>query len=313
MKFRKLGPGMMGAEVFAPRAALPQIVSEALRVCLQYDLEPMIEIHFLSGGDGLLLCYYITDQTRQLKYTIDSFRGLLISSALIELGARPYSSGVWNHVFSENSDKEELRGLEKAKREMDPQGIMNMGKYPRLGGRLAGLPAALFSPEVLGNGLRLLNLLGPISSKVIKLISSGRAFDRADDDPLLRAADECAMCGACVGVCPAYLVTKDERVTGRGKLLTARTMSVGEGISTEHAHRTFLCMRCKACEQVCQSKLQLIPVYEELERRLARLYGKDNEEIAKFVKQVESSPAYDALVERGLVLGAPGRDLREGG
>jgi len=118
-------------------------------------------------------------------------------------------------------------------------------------------------------------------------------------------ANQCAMCGACVSVCPAYAMTNDERVTARGKLLTAKALAEGKDITREHAHRTFLCMRCKACEQVCQSKLDLIPAYEELEARLEKKHGKDAAEIERFIRTAEMSPRYEDMVARGLVLGAP--------
>ncbi len=219
MKFRKLGPGLMGSEVMVPQEHLPKVVAKAETVGRQHDLSPLMEVHFLPGGDGLLLTYYITDQARMMRYTMDSFRGLLISSALMEAGAKPYSLGVWNNMFSDQADEGDLA---EAKAELDPAGIMNQGKYPRLKGRFGGLPAAMFTPGVMGSALRLVNRAGAVSAPAIKLISGAKAFDRAGDDMLLKTADECAMCGACVGVCPAYLLTKDERVTARGKLLAAR-------------------------------------------------------------------------------------------
>ena len=79
-----------------------------------------------------------------------------------------------------------------------------------------------------------------------------------------------------------------------------------------HAHRIFLCMRCKACEQVCQSKLHLIDAYDEMEKRLEKKHGKDEEEIKRFIALAEQSPAYDALVERGLVLGASAKAVQGG-
>jgi FAD/FMN-containing dehydrogenase/ferredoxin len=312
MKFRKLGPGLMGSEVLAPKDKVSKIVAKALEVCDQHGLEPMMEIHFLGNGDGMLLCYYITDQTKQLKYTMDSFRGLLISKALYDEGATPYSFGVWNHLFVDYGDAEEKRALTEAKHEMDPSNIMNRGKFPRLGGRMGGLPAVLFSPGVLGSVLRMVNSLAPLAAPAIKVVASGELMERQGKDLLLDTADECAMCGACVGVCPAYMLTKDERVTARGKLLTARKMDSYGAVTKEHAHATFLCMRCKACEQVCQSKLHLIPVYEEMERRLAEEHGKDDEMVKRFVALAENSAAYDALVDRGLVLGAASKNV-EGG
>jgi Na+-translocating ferredoxin:NAD+ oxidoreductase RnfC subunit len=71
-------------------------------------------------------------------------------------------------------------------------------------------------------------------------------------------------------------------------------------------------MRCKACEQVCQSKLSLVPIYEEIEKRLAEKHGRDDEQIRRFIETAEHSAYYDALVDRGLVLGAAGKDV-EGG
>ena len=312
MKFRKLGPGLMGSEVLAPKDKVSKIVARALEVCDQHGLEPMMEIHFLGNGDGMLLCYYITDQTKQLKYTMDSFRGLLISKALYDEGATPYSFGVWNHLFVDYGDVEEKKALTEAKHQMDPSNIMNRGKFPRLGGRMGGLPAVLFSPGVLGSVLKMVNSLAPVAAPAIKAIASGELMERQGKDLLLDTADECAMCGACVGVCPAYMLTKDERVTARGKLLTARKMDSYGAVTKEHAHATFLCMRCKACEQVCQSKLHLIPVYEEMERRLAEEHGKDDEMVKRFVTLAENSAAYDALVDRGLVLGAASKNV-EGG
>ena len=309
MKFRKLGPGLMGSEVMVPKEHLTEVVSQADIVSRHHGLSPLMEVHFMPGGDGLLLTYYTTDQAKMMRYTIDSFRGLLISSALMEAGAKPYSLGVWNNMFS---DQAEEGDLVEAKAELDPAGIMNRGKYPRLKGRLGGLPAAMFSPGVLGSALRLVNRAGMVSTPAIKMVATAKAFDRQGDDMLLRTADECSMCGACVGVCPAYLLTKDERVTARGKLLAARQFVLDDDISKEHAHRIFLCMRCKACEQVCQSKLHLIEAYDEIEKRLEKKHGKDDEEIKRFVALAEQSPAYDALVERGLVLGAPAKSVQGG-
>jgi Fe-S oxidoreductase len=132
------------------------------------------------------------------------------------------------------------------------------------------------------------------------------------DDEMMLAADQCAMCGACVAVCPAYMVVGDERVTARGKLQTARLLDSGAKVSKEHAHRTFLCMRCHACEQVCQSKLELLPLYDALEAKLEKAHGKDVKEIDAFIKFTELTPEYDALLQRGLVIGSPKFGMKGG-
>ena len=147
-----------------------------------------------------------------------------------------------------------------AKAELDPADIMNRGKYPRLNGRLGGVARGPVQPQLHGQH-------APVGQpcrhrcrhrRSRRRFRGVKVFDRAGDDVLLRTADECAMCGACVGVCPAYLLTKDERVTARGQAPRRPPDRARRRHPKEHAHRISLCMRCKACEQVCQSKLHLI-------------------------------------------------------
>jgi FAD/FMN-containing dehydrogenase/NAD-dependent dihydropyrimidine dehydrogenase PreA subunit len=307
MKLRRLGPGMLGSEVLAPTAHLGRILQRAEDLCQEFALDPLLEVHFLQGPESLLLCYYLTDQTNQSLYTLDAAKSMIVTSSLMELGARPYSLGVWNNSFSDRWPREEMERLRKAKEELDPAGIMNRGKYLALKGRMFGGAGVIFSPKGSGLGF---DVMARMHAPLAPFLRSLSAFSRRvmapkAVDPLVRVVNQCSMCGACISVCPAYALTKDERVTARGKLLTAKAMAEGGEVGREHAHRTFLCMRCKACEQVCQSRLELIPVYEVLEDRLEKVHGKDHVEIERFVRMAEASAHYEEMVSRGLVLGAP--------
>ncbi|UCE91197.1 MAG: FAD-binding protein [Methanobacteriota archaeon] len=307
MKVRNHGPGMLGTELLVRQARLPEIIAAAERLCRHMNLEPMYEVHYLSDGDALLLCFYLVDQGNTFAYTLDAFKSLVLTCALIDAGGRPYSMGIWNHPFSEAVDGDERRRLGKVKAELDPKSLMNRGKYFSLSGRWAGLGGALLDPRMMRPLLRVLLAFSPVSTMFIGRVSRAleRLFEPKSRDLVLAVADRCAMCGSCVSVCPAYLLTGDERVTARGKLLTAKAMAGGFQISEEHASRTFLCMRCKACEQVCQSRLELLPIYDEIERRLERTHGRDSLEIEEFLTFAENSRAYDELVRKGLVIGAP--------
>ena len=317
MKLRRLGPGMLGAEVLAPMNKLKAILHRAEDLCQEFALDPLLEVHFLQGPDSLLLCYYLTDQVNQSLYTLDAAKSMVVTSSLIGLGARPYSLGVWNNSFADHWPKEEMERLRKAKDKLDPSSIMNPGKYFALKGRMFGAAGIVFSPLGSGTGFRLLAQLHAPLGYVFRSLStvSSKALGPRERDALIDMANQCAMCGACVSVCPAYAMTNDERVTARGKLLTAKALAEGKEITREHAHRAFLCMRCKACEQVCQSKLELMTAYQDLEARLEKVHGKDVAEIERFVRMAELSPRYEELVSRGLVLGAPkngmggGRDV----
>jgi len=267
-------------------------------------------VHFLDDGRGLLLCFYVTDQGNILTYTMDAVKSMLITSRLIQIGAKPYSIGVWFFPFSDAEEKDRVQRLLDAKKALDPQGVMNSGKYFSLSGRFGGLGGIAFSPRFMKPAFKTMLLFLPITSRVMRALSSLRGSAPSKGTPrtatdLEKIVNECAMCGACVSVCPAYLIVRDERVTARGKLMTATALARGERLSKEHSDRTFLCMRCKACEQVCQSKLELVAAFDVLEKELERLHGKDQQEIERFIKYAEASPEYDKLIERGLVIGAP--------
>ena len=307
MKVRKLGPGMLGTEVVVQVDQVADAIAAVRRLCSKLAIDPMFEIHFLGDGRSLLLCFFTVDQGNTMGYTVAAFESLLLSRLLIDMGAKPYSMGIWNMPFSDAEDRGRIKRLRDAKSRLDPKGTMNSGKYFYLSGRFGPLGSAVLHPRLMRPMLRTIIAFSPLSTKIIRFASefARRRLRPENRTDVLRAADDCAMCGACVPVCPAYLIIGDERVTARGKLQTAKAIAGGMQLSKEHAHRTFLCMRCKACEQVCQSKLELIPVYEKLEADLERVHGKDAKEIEAFVRAAESSPEYDELVCRGLVLGAP--------
>ena len=310
MKIRKFGPGMLGSEVLVPLDILPDAIEKAMALCCELDLKPLFEVHFLNDGRGLLLCYYVTDQGNTVTYTLDAVKTMLITSRLIQIGAKPYSIGVWFFPFSDAEERDKFQRLLDAKRALDPQGVMNSGKYFSLSGKFGGLGGLAFSPRFMKPAFKTMLLFLPITSRVMRSLgvihetALSKGTPRTASD-LERVANECAMCGACVSVCPAYLIVRDERVTARGKLMTAMALSRGERLTKEHSDRTFLCMRCKACEQVCQSKLELVAAYDILEKELEGTYGRDKQEIERFIKYAESSPEYDKLIERGLVIGAP--------
>ncbi len=58
-------------------------------------------------------------------------------------------------------------------------------------------------------------------------------------------------------------------------------------------------MHCAACSDVCQSRLDLVPVWDELERRVEAKFGKDTERVARFVKSVEEKKIMGVPYARG--------------
>jgi Fe-S oxidoreductase len=120
-------------------------------------------------------------------------------------------------------------------------------------------------------------------------------------DTLERSRLECSACGACIPVCPAYLATNSEMVTGRGKLQVATRLLKGEPVSPEDAQSMFLCIHCGACERVCQSELPLVAAYDELEGLVAERFDIPQGRIEAFSRRVQDSDEYRQLLGAGMV------------
>jgi Fe-S oxidoreductase len=113
----------------------------------------------------------------------------------------------------------------------------------------------------------------------------------------LPESDACANCGACMAVCPSYLMNRTEAVAAKGKLFLLKQLVKGSPLPEVLAEKVFLCLHCHLCEYVCQSKLTLVPVWEKLELALEKTLGRPKEKIEDFVKQVEANPAYGELLD----------------
>ncbi|UCE21963.1 MAG: (Fe-S)-binding protein, partial [Candidatus Aminicenantes bacterium] len=113
----------------------------------------------------------------------------------------------------------------------------------------------------------------------------------------LSAQEACANCGACIPVCPAYMMKKTELVTAKGKLFLMKNLLNGSSLPQSMTENVFYCLHCHLCEHVCQSKLTLTPVWERLESIVEKIHGRPEEKIKAFIEQIESHPAYTQLLE----------------
>jgi Fe-S oxidoreductase len=143
--------------------------------------------------------------------------------------------------------------------------------------------------------MSLLSLFSPVIGLIIIMIfGKNKKVDRLDFELTTHA---CAKCGNCIAVCPAYLVTKDEAVTAKGKIALAKKLSEGKDITPEEAAKAFMCMKCKACEEICQTNLELMTLWDTLEKKIESRYGRPEKDIIEFLKKVDESSEYWDMVE----------------
>ena len=60
-----------------------------------------------------------------------------------------------------------------------------------------------------------------------------------------------------------------------------------------------MCMHCRACEEICQTNLELMNLWDALEKRIeSRNGGRPVEKIDEFIKKVDASTEYWDMVDR---------------
>lgn len=221
----------------------------------------------------------------------------MLTQTALNLGAEPYGLGIWNasfinHLYSKAKQQELL--AYKAK--VDPNNIMNPGKFFAIKSKFLNIPAQVFNPTILGISMQVMIFLAPVTGRVARMIfGKDQKLDSLDVELSTHA---CAKCGNCIAVCPAYLVTGDEAVTAKGKLALARKLEEGKKVTPEEAAKAFMCMHCKGCEEICQVNLELMMLWDALEKRIEGKFGRPDAQIADFLKKVDQSKEYWEMVER---------------
>lgn len=309
MRGRIMGPGMLGAEVVVPLASVPQFLARVRQLGHLFGVEIASEAHVISESEALVLSFFLTDQRRPLMYTIHAVLSMLITRTGTTFKGRPYAIGIWNQPFSSFLiSRERMETLKKVNRELDPDDLFNPGKFLSKRAKLSG-PIGVFLKEratlfLIGSLMGVASLAGSISRRIF---SPKEARGPSD---LELSSYACTRCGACVTVCPAYLVAGRETVTGRGKMMIARKFLTKEAVDADDAREVFLCMKCHACEEVCQTRLPLLSAYEELEDVIESKFGRPKELIDGFVAEVEASPVYEQMLYDGTI--SPDAGLKEG-
>jgi FAD/FMN-containing dehydrogenase/ferredoxin len=293
MHVKKLGPGLLGTELLMAPPSIQGYQRAASRLATRFGVSLAHEAHFTRPDQVLLISSFLTDQRRLEVYLSHLVLVMLLTKAGIHRGGRAYGIGLWNQPFlGTRFTRQELAAHRRYKRTVDPGGLLNPGKA------LDASSMALLRPWMISPILMpplLFRVIGGLMAPGEPSVSSP---PQAEED--LLSAAECAHCGACITVCPAYLADRTELVTARGKLMAMERMLQGEELPEEDALRLFDCIHCSACTNVCQSGIDLVPMWDRLEAMVAERHGRPVERIEEFAGRVEQEEEYHELVRKGL-------------
>jgi FAD/FMN-containing dehydrogenase/NAD-dependent dihydropyrimidine dehydrogenase PreA subunit len=296
MKTKRLGPTILASEVIIPITTAAAFIEKAKKLGVRFGVEMCIDSYIIDDKRALVMATFLCD-SRKLKYYVNMPLVSMLTKTAVSMGAEPYGLGIWNAAFINHLySRERQRDLKAYKSKVDPNNIMNPGKFFGVGSKGRRLPAVVFHPAVFGSSMSLMTLLSPVIGKTATLLlGKEKTIDSLDFELSTHA---CAKCGNCMAVCPAYLVTKNEAVTAKGKVALAKKLLTDKEVTKEEAFNAFKCMHCKACEEICQTNLELMMLWDAVEKRIKDKFGRPENEIREFLKTIDDSQDYWDMVER---------------
>jgi ferredoxin len=283
---RSLYPSLLGSEIILPVHRLENFLTKARIFGENHHLQLSSEASLINRKEAVVFTIFPSDPKK-----FSHFYHLLLSYSLAQMamscGGKPYGIGVWNlPMLERNFSAEVIKDFRRFKKETDPANLLN--------------PSKSFSPDSKISHLLkiafLMSSLVPNNHPIFKPLSKILNNHKKQKSPFPET-EACSSCGACAAVCPSYLLNGSEIVSAKGKLFLLKELLGGTACPKSCAEKVFLCLHCHLCEYVCQSKLALIPVWEKLESIVEKSFGRPDEKINEFIKQVDSDPACAELLD----------------
>ena len=294
MKTKRLGPSILASELIMPIKSAAAFIARAKKIGADFGVEITIDSYVIDSEKTLIMANFLTDARRK-KYFINIPLVAIITKAAISLGAEPYGLGLWNAAFVHNLfNKTRYQELRAYKVKTDPNNILNTGKFFGTGSK--GVTSLVFKPGFFGPAMSIMGAWSPVVGRTATaFLGKDKKIDNLTYELNLHA---CAKCGNCMAECPAYLVTGNEAVTAKGKIALAKKLLAGQKVTQEEAATAFMCMHCKGCEEICQTNLELMNLWDALENRLKEKFEWPQPQIEEFLKKVDADKEYWDMVER---------------
>ena len=258
---KRLGPGLLAAEILMPAAEVKAFLPAASAIARGAGADLDAEVYFLADGEALVIGGYLTDH-RSGGFGVD----LMIAPALVDLAmsrhhGRPYVLGRWQAAwFARAFGAGGASRMRAAKRALDPAAVVNRGVLLGMGlrGPLGALLEAGFASAIgMVRAVYGSATLSPLARawKRVSALRPGPAHGRGEP----------ARVGA------RFRATAPEEVNGAD---AARARALGPAAGASPAHgaagvpeiqiasaRALNCVNCGECNSVCpifaDSKIRL--------------------------------------------------------
>lgn len=143
MRIGRLGPTLLGGETVIPISQLEPVLNEIQALGKKYCIKIGTDAHVVSREWVAVLALYLADERKSLSY----LTRLAVIRDIIRIGlahgGKPHGLGLWGAVYAKQQlGREDLKELGIVKNRLDPEGILNPGKFFRAGTRF-GIPITM--------------------------------------------------------------------------------------------------------------------------------------------------------------------------
>ena len=295
MSIKPLGPSLLATEVLLPLDQVAPYFEKISEWGKRLGVTFYPSSHLVSQDQVLFLAMVASDHRKAIFYADLLLVPMMVRLAVQFYHGKPYGLGIWNTPFLHDLyPKEELKRLRQYKKEVDPAGILNPGKFFSVSGRMGPLQKILFHPnlfslEISSTQWLLFKLFSVIPEKTLR---QRIAFAPEGVEGITNDVLSCAQCGNCVSRCPVYRATGDEILTARGKLLTVKRAFETKKMELSKLLPLYFCLHCGRCDEECQVNLKHRELYDRLEKFLSQTIDFPIQQITDFVQEVERSPEF---------------------
>ncbi|PTD93652.1 hypothetical protein C9439_06270 [archaeon SCG-AAA382B04] len=264
LRYKRIGPSEMASESYVPIENLDDYINSLKEL----KEEVILDSKLIDDGRVYNLASVITDE-RAPSYMISAMTQMQMDDAAKNAGGTVYGIGMFNHSESRDHFGKKFDKIKEFKRSVDEKEIINPGK--------------IFSPKKRGKGVKNVQRMMKMAKLAIPLkgldsfILSSKSKIKEDKDLPEKVNYEsfaCSRCNYCTEVCDQWAGSKWESQSPKGRWTFLRQYLQGnESWDQEIAESFLLCTTCKRCNQVCQSDIPILEIWDDMRGSLVQEKG----------------------------------------